>query len=176
MRAIDVAAEEIERLYAENERLQEENRVLDELMEQIDRLQEENRVLDEKLAQSEFALGGFRREALLRRSIKIRQVSCTNGVVVVDMKDEGGHLYRYRAPAEVTIPYFETSHLNPVFEQPEDMGGGYVTSWEERPTPESKPLWYESPIGEEIELLQNEAERPAEPWQAWADGERGEEE
>ena len=51
MRAIDVAAEEIERLYAENERLQEENRVLDELMEQIDRLQEENRVLDEKLAQ-----------------------------------------------------------------------------------------------------------------------------
>mgnify|MGYP003109351160 CR=1 FL=1 len=122
----------------------------EQMTKEIERLREENRVLDEKLAQSEFALGGFRREALLRRSIQIRQVSCDGGVVCVTMKDEDGHLYRYRATAVDTVSAFWVTHLEPVFEQPEV---GYVTGWSEQPTSYSKPLWYESPEAESIELM-----------------------
>ena len=120
------------------------------LEEEVKRLREENRVLDEKLAQSEFALGGFRREALLRRSLEIRQVSCDGLVVCVTMKDENGHLYRYRANAADTVTTFWVTHLEPVFEHPE---GGYVTGRGEQPTPHSRPLWYESPEAEFIELM-----------------------
>ena len=127
-----------------------------DLLAEVKRLREENRVLDEKLAQSEFALGGFRREALLRRSIQIRQVSCDGGVVCVTMKDENGHLYRYRAPAVDTVVGYGVSHLEPVSEQPEGMGGGYVTGWTEQPTPESKPLRFDSHKVEFIELMPDE--------------------
>jgi len=38
----------------------------EQMTKEIERLREENRVLDERLAQSEFAMHGFRREALRR--------------------------------------------------------------------------------------------------------------
>jgi len=85
----------------------------------------------------------------------IRQVSCRNGVVVVVLKDENGKLYTYQAPAVDTVVYFGVSHLEPVFEHPE---GGYVTGRGEQPTPHSRPLWYESPEAESIELMPDETE------------------
>ena len=133
MRAIDVAQEEIDRLFAE-----------------VERLREENRVLDEKLGQSEFALGGFRREALLRRTLQVRQVSCDGGMVCVTMKDESGHLYRYEAPAVDTVVDFAVTHLEPVFH---NFGHGFLTGWEEQPDPSSQPLLFESPKAEFIELM-----------------------
>jgi len=92
------------------------------------------------------------------RSVKIRQVSCRNGVVEVVLKDEDGNLYTYQAPAVDTVVDFGVSHLEPVFERPEGMGGGYVTGWTEQPTPESKPLWFESSEAESIELMPDETE------------------
>ena len=121
-----------------------------DLLAEVKRLREENRVLDEKLAQSEFALGGFRREALLRRSIQIREVSCDGPVVCVTMKDESGHLYRYRANAVDTVTALWVTHLEPVFLS---EGEGYVTGWGEQPTPDTMPVWYESPEAESIELM-----------------------
>ena len=92
------------------------------------------------------------------RSVKIRQVSCRNGVVKVVLKDENGNLFTFQAPAVDTVVDFGVSHLEPVFERPEGMGGGYVTGWTEQPTPESKPLRFDSHKVEFIELMPDETE------------------
>jgi len=89
------------------------------------------------------------------RSVKIRQVSCRNGVVEVVLKDENGKLYTFQAPAVDTVVNFGVSHLEPVFDL---RGYGYVTGWTEQPTPQSKPLLFESPKAEFIELMPDETE------------------